>query len=72
MRSEYFGSKFFMGNLVRQFPESPLHFLMGNYESSYFLVKYLIYHFDKNRENNDNKYKKCRNISDFKIIFLQK
>jgi len=28
MSTKHFGSKFFMGVLVKQFDESPLHFLM--------------------------------------------
>jgi phospholipase A2 len=29
MKAEHFGSKFFMGQLVRKHPEPPLHFLQG-------------------------------------------
>lgn len=29
MDSELFGSKFFMGKLVKQYKEQPLHFLQG-------------------------------------------
>ena len=29
MKTEHFGSKFFMGQLVRKYPEPPLHFLQG-------------------------------------------
>ena len=29
MRSDMFGSKFFLGHLVKRQPEPPLHFLMG-------------------------------------------
>ena len=29
MKTEHFGSKYFMGQLVRKHPEPPLHFLQG-------------------------------------------
>lgn len=29
MKSQLFGSKFFMGQLVKQYEEPPLHFLQG-------------------------------------------
>jgi len=36
MKSEWFGSKFFMGHLVKKFPEPPLHFLQGNHNIKSF------------------------------------
>ncbi|XP_060074734.1 cytosolic phospholipase A2-like [Ylistrum balloti] len=35
MKSEHFGSKFFMGQLVKQYPEQPLHFLQGVWGSAF-------------------------------------
>lgn len=35
MKAENFGSKFFMGQLVRQHPEPPLHFLQGVWGSAF-------------------------------------
>lgn len=32
MKSEYFGSKFFMGKLAKKYDEPPLHFLQGKSE----------------------------------------
>ena len=32
MKSEHFGCKFFMGKLVKSYPEPPLHFLQGKRE----------------------------------------
>ncbi|CAH1272832.1 PLA2G4A, partial [Branchiostoma lanceolatum] len=38
MRSELFGSKFFMGCLAKRFPEAPLHFLMGIWGSAFTIL----------------------------------
>ena len=35
MKAEHFGSKFFMGQLVRKHPEPPLHFLQGVWGSAF-------------------------------------
>ena len=35
MKSELFGSKFFRGQLVKQHPEQPLHFLQGTNNTLY-------------------------------------
>ncbi|XP_062622371.1 cytosolic phospholipase A2-like [Saccostrea cucullata] len=35
MKSQLFGSKFFMGQLVKQYEEPPLHFLMGVWGSAF-------------------------------------
>jgi len=32
MKPELFGSKFFIGHLVKKYEEPPLHFLQGNLE----------------------------------------
>lgn len=33
MSPDLFGSKFFMGTVVKKYNENPLHFLMGEYET---------------------------------------
>ncbi|KAI8491611.1 Cytosolic phospholipase A2 [Branchiostoma belcheri] len=38
MRTELFGSKFFMGCLAKRFPEAPLHFLMGIWGSAFTIL----------------------------------
>ena len=38
MKPELFGSKFFMGHLVKQFEEPPLHFLQGNHCLMLYLI----------------------------------
>ena len=36
MKPELFGSKFFMGHLVKKFEEPPLHFLQGKWTTEIF------------------------------------
>lgn len=38
MKPELFGSKFFIGHLVKKYEEPPLHFLQGKVEWSVFSV----------------------------------
>lgn len=38
MSPDLFGSKFFMGTVVKKYSENPLHFLMGEY-----VAKYVVY-----------------------------
>ncbi|XP_059164143.1 uncharacterized protein LOC131947080 [Physella acuta] len=38
MDSELFGSKFFMGKLVKKYPEQPLHFLQGIWGSAFCIL----------------------------------
>ena len=38
MDSELFGSKFFMGKLVKKFTEQPLHFLQGIWGSAFCIL----------------------------------
>nr|CAB3264920.1 cytosolic phospholipase A2 [Phallusia mammillata] len=38
MKTKYFGSKFYMGVVAREFEESPLHFLMGIWGSAFSIL----------------------------------
>ncbi|KAL4635077.1 cytosolic phospholipase A2-like [Arapaima gigas] len=38
MTPDLFGSKFFMGNVVKQYEESPMHFLMGVWGSAFSIL----------------------------------
>ncbi|XP_062572187.1 cytosolic phospholipase A2-like [Saccostrea cucullata] len=49
MNSEYFGSKFFMGKLVKHYGEPPLHFLQGIWGSAFCIL------FKRLLEDNRNK-----------------
>ena len=41
MKPELFGCKFFMGQIVKRFPEPPLHFLQGEPIGFLFLTRYI-------------------------------
>ncbi|XP_064615136.1 cytosolic phospholipase A2-like [Liolophura sinensis] len=47
MKSEYFGSKFFMGKLAKKYDEPPLHFLQGIWGSAFCIMFNRL--FDDNR-----------------------
>lgn len=38
MAPDLFGSKFFMGTVVKKYEENPLHFLMGKWSKSFIML----------------------------------
>ncbi|XP_014668727.1 PREDICTED: cytosolic phospholipase A2-like [Priapulus caudatus] len=50
MSTKLFGSKFFMGCVVRQYPESPLHFLQGLWGSAFCILFKRLLRDDKSRK----------------------
>ncbi|RUS70626.1 hypothetical protein EGW08_021610 [Elysia chlorotica] len=48
MKSEQFGCKFFMGKIIRHFPEPPLHFLQGIWGSAFCIQFKRLFQDDKN------------------------
>nr|XP_039269364.1 cytosolic phospholipase A2-like isoform X2 [Styela clava] len=55
LKTEYFGSKFFMGVLVKKYDESPLHFLQGVWGSAFsILFNRLIEKSNKDGNNDSN------------------
>lgn len=51
MKAEHFGSKFMVGKLIRQHPESPLHFLQGVWGSAFtILIKRLVLEGSNNKD----------------------
>ncbi|KAF2356544.1 C2 domain [Trinorchestia longiramus] len=51
MKTEHFGSKFMVGKLIKQHPESPLHFLQGVWGSAFtILIKRLVLEGSNNKD----------------------
>ncbi|XP_018011748.1 cytosolic phospholipase A2 isoform X2 [Hyalella azteca] len=51
MKTEHFGSKFMVGKLIKQHPESPLHFLQGVWGSAFtVLIKRLVLEGSNNKD----------------------